>query len=538
MSMQASNRSYRYPDNSQIPYYNSAMHVGTNSTCYVQQNHVDLHYMSSDGGSQNSNSKTEMFQPQYCTLDSSSANCVYPVHTSTSPQCLSRSHISQHDRHSDHSHDSPASASCITEVPSLKFTTLQELENAMYGSESDIVSSENSLIGTALDQSNWRDLLGVNSGDLKQVIVACGKAVDENHCRKDLLISELQKMVSVSGEPMQRLGAYMLEGLVARRSSTGHTLYKSLKCKEPQPTNSELMSYMRLLYDICPFLKFGYMSANGAIAEAVKGENFIHIIDFQIAQGSQWETMIQAFAMRPDGPPCLKITGIDDSDSAYARRGGLDIVGRRLCSIAQSCRLPFEFNAVHAASHEVTLEHLGIRYGEAIAVNFAYQLHHTPDESVCTENHRDRILRMVKSLSPRVVTLVEQEANTNTAPFFSRYMETLDYYIAMFEAIDVACQRDDKKRMSTEQHCVARDIVNIVACEGAERVERHEPFGKWRSRLAMAGFRPYPLSALVNNTIIDLLSDNYHINYKLEEKDGVLYLGWKNRKLVVSSAWR
>jgi len=181
-------------------------------------------------------------------------------------------------------------------------------------------------------------------------------------------------------------------------------------------------------------------------------------------------------------------------------------------------------------------EHLCIRHGEAIVVNFAYQLHHTPDESVGVENHRDRILRMVKSLSPRVVTLVEQEANTNTAPFFLRYLETLDYYTAMFEAIDVARPRDDKKRISAEQHCVARDIVNLVACEGAERIERHEPFGKWRARLAMAGFRPYPLSPVVNSTIKTLL-DSYHSYYRLEEKDGVLYLGWKSRKLVVSSAW-
>ncbi|KAI4985154.1 hypothetical protein ZWY2020_017784 [Hordeum vulgare] len=97
---------------------------------------------------------------------------------------------------------------------------------------------------------------------------------------------------------------------------------------------------------------------------------------------------------------------------------------------------------------------------------------------------------MVKSLSPKVVTLVEQESNTN-APFFPRYLETLDYYTAMFESIDVALPRDDKRRISTEQHCVARDIVNLIACEGAERVERHEVFGKWKARFAMAGFRPH-----------------------------------------------
>jgi len=87
-----------------------------------------------------------------------------------------------------------------------------------------------------------------------------------------------------------------------------------------------------------------------------------------------------------------------------------------------------------------------------------------------------------------------------------------------------------------EQHCVARDIVNLIACEGAERVERHELFGKWKARFAMAGFRPYPLSSVVNNTINTLLR-SYNSCYRLEERGGVLYLGWKNRVLVVSSAW-
>ncbi|KAI5076579.1 hypothetical protein GOP47_0008644 [Adiantum capillus-veneris] len=43
-----------------------------------------------------------------------------------------------------------------------------------------------------------------------------------------------------------------------------------------------------------------------------------------------------------------------------------------------------------------------------------------PDESVSLDNPRDRILRMCKSLNPKVLTLVEQDANTNTAPFLAR----------------------------------------------------------------------------------------------------------------------
>ncbi|CAI0378953.1 unnamed protein product [Linum tenue] len=279
------------------------------------------------------------------------------------------------------------------------------------------------------------------------------------------------------------------------------------------------------------------MSANGAIAEAIKEENRIHIIDFQISQGTQWITLIKALADRPGGPPHIRITGIDDSTSAYARGGGLEIVGGRLKMLAQQFKVPFEFRAVGIPASEIQVENLKIQPGEAIAVNFALVLHHMPDESVGTQNHRDRLLRMVKGLYPKVVTLVEQESNTNTAPFFARFVETLNYYSAIFESIDVALPREHRERINVEQHCLAREVVNIIACEGVERVERHELLGKWRSRFAMAGFKPYPLSSYVNGAIKALLG-KYSSKYTLEEKDGALYLGWMDRHLVSSCAWR
>lgn len=160
-----------------------------------------------------------------------------------------------------------------------------------------------------------------------------------------------------------------------------------------------------------------------------------------------------------------------------------------------------------------------------------------PDESVSIRNHRDRVLRLVKSMKPKVVTLVEQESNTNTAPFYPRFLEALDYYNAMFESIDITLPRHHKERINIEQHCLARDVVNIIACEGGERVERHELLGKWKLRFGMAGFSPSPMSPLVNQTIKRLLK-NYSERYRLEERDGALYLGWMNRDLVASCAWK
>jgi hypothetical protein len=278
------------------------------------------------------------------------------------------------------------------------------------------------------------------------------------------------------------------------------------------------------------------MAANGAIAKACRNEERIHIIDFQIAQGTQWLTLLQALAARPGGPPHVRITGIDDPLNKYARGDGLDSVGKRLAEISKKYNIPVEFHEIPVFAIDITRDMLGVRAGEALAVNFPLQLHHTPDESVNVNNPRDGLLRMIKSLSPKVVTLVEQESNTNTTPFLTRFIEALEYYLAMFESIDVILSRDQKERINVEKHCLARDIVNVIACEGPERVERHELLGKWKSRFMMAGFEQFPLSSYVNNVIRTLLRC-YSKHYSLVEKDGAMLLGWKERNLISASAW-
>lgn len=496
---------------------------------------------------------------QYCTLESSSrTNNNFPHHNNNSPSTLTfspnDSPVSQLESKSyvlmpQHSLDiiidgSPENESCLThDLDDLRHK-IRELETAMLGPDTDIildqydavvVPAETNLVLSEAEK--WNQIMEVISrGDLKEMLFTCAKVMAENDMETtEWLMSELRKMVSISGSPIQRLGAYMLEALVSRTACSGSAIYKALKCKEP--TGNEILSYMHLLFEICPYFKFGYLSANGAIAEAMKEENQVHIIDFQINQGSQWVSLIQALAGRPRGPPKIRITGIDDSFSNFARGGGLDIVGKRLSKLAQLCKVPFEFHAVEISPSKVQLEDLELRPGEAVAVNFAMMLHHVPDETVDSQNPRDRLLRLAKYMSPKVVTLVEQESNTNHAQFLPRFIETLNYYLPVFESIDVVLPREHRERINVEQHCLARELVNLVACEGAERVERHELLGKWRSRFAMAGFAPYPLSSFVNSTIKDLL-DNYCGNYTLEERDGALYLGWMNQPLVASCAWR
>ncbi|KAH7276792.1 hypothetical protein KP509_39G021800 [Ceratopteris richardii] len=344
---------------------------------------------------------------------------------------------------------------------------------------------------------------------------------------------DLKTVISMHGEPLERLAAYMFEGLSARLRSSDGGIYVELKDKERKPV--EILSAVQKLYEISPCIKFAYMAANGAIAEAFKGESAVHIFDFQIHQGTQWLSLIQALASRPGGAPHIRISTIDDPTAQSYTQCSMHIVRQRLTELANALRVTLEFNVISTMLCELDASMIERRPGEVLAINFALKLHRLPDESVHVDNTRDRLLRLAKSLNPKVVTLVEQEANTNTAPFLPRFIETMDYYTAVFESIDLTLPRDSGDRLIVEDY-LARGIINVIACEGLQRVERHELAGKWRSRMLMAGFQPHPLSIYVNNVLKSLL-ESHNESYKLREDGLILLFGWRERSLVAASAW-
>ncbi|XAR49619.1 hypothetical protein NMG60_11032883 [Bertholletia excelsa] len=401
----------------------------------------------------------------------------------------------------------------------------------------DLPEESSSLDSNLNSISSNKEISQVSSPrDSKQLLFDCAAMISEGSIREaSALINDLRQKFSIQGDPSQRIAAYMVEALAARVSTSGKGLYKALKCKEP-PSNDRL-SAMQVLFEVCPCFRFGFLTANGAILEAFKNEKRVHIIDFDINQGSQYITLLQSTANQPGKPPHLILTGVDDPESVQRAVGGLQLIGQRLEKLAEALQVPFEFRAVAAKTSMVTAAVLDCQPGQAIVVNFAFQLHHMPDESVSTVNQRDQLLRMVKGLNPKLVTVVEQDVNTNTAPFFQRFVEAYNYYSAVFDSLDATLPRNSKDRMNVEKQCLARDIVNVVACEGEERIERYEVAGKWRARMMMAGFTPHPLSTSVKKGIRDVIKQ-YSERYKVREEIGSLHFGWEDKVLIVASVWR
>lgn len=361
---------------------------------------------------------------------------------------------------------------------------------------------------------------------LVHLLLACAEAVSkEDYMLARRYLHHLNRVVTPLGDSMQRVASCFTEALSARLAATLTT--SSSSSKPPFPPNSlEVLKIYQIVYQACPYIKFAHFTANQAIFEAFESEERVHVIDLDILQGYQWPAFMQALSARPDGPPFLRITGVGPALETVQE------TGRCLTELARSLHVPFEFHAVGEQLEDLKPDMFHRRVGEALAVNSVNRLHHVPGGSL------GNLLSMIRDQAPNIVTLVEQEASHNGPYFLGRFLEALHYYSAIFDSLDATFPAESAQRMKVEQYIFAPEIRNIVACEHAERTERHERLEKWRKIMEGKGFRGVPLSANAVTQSKILLGLYSSDGYRLTEDKGCLLLGWQDRPLIAASAWR
>lgn len=343
------------------------------------------------------------------------------------------------------------------------------------------------------------------------------------------ILTRLSLASNTRGSPEQRLTAYMTAALKSRLNPNDN----------PAPVaelyGKEHMDSIQLLYEHSVCFQFGLMAANLAIIEETSDANTFQIIDFDIGQGGQYYSLLKLLSRRK-AATSVKITAVVDEEER------LEAVGERLSQMGERAGICVEFNAVSLPRiTDLCRELVGCKSEEEVlVVKLAFKLHKMADESVTTENPRDELLRRVKGLRPRLVTVVEQEMNCNTAPFMSRVGECCAYYGALFESMDSYLARDNSDRVVIEEG-LGRKLANSVACEGRDRVERCEVFGKWRARLGMAGFEQKALSQNVIESLRARANSGgtrVSPGILVKEENGGTSFGWMGRTLTVASAWR
>lgn len=371
----------------------------------------------------------------------------------------------------------------------------------------------------------------------KQSLIDAAAAFSEgNLAAATEIITRLQQFANSEGSSEQRLTAFMVSALKSRVSPTGHPYSTS------ELNNKEHKLSTQMMYEVSPCFKLCFMAANLAILDATSEQRFqrIHVVDFDIGEGRQYMHFLHALAASNSGgkrAAAFKITAFADSISGGEDK--LKTVGERLQTLANKFGVCFDFAVKRLVVGDLSRDKLGVEADEALAVNLAFKLHNLPDESVTTENMRDELLRVVKGLSPDVMTVVEQEMNGNTAPLTVRVREGCEHYGALLESLEATVPRGSPDRVRIEE-AVGRKIGNSVACEGRERVERSEVFGKWRARMSMAGFQPVLMSQTIAESLRAKLNSGTRGNpgFTVCEQSGGICFGWMGRTLTVASAWR
>lgn len=70
----------------------------------------------------------------------------------------------------------------------------------------------------------------------------------------------------------------------------------------------------------------------------------------------------------------------------------------------------------------------------------------------------------------------------NTPFFVTRFREALFYYLAIFDILDATAPRDNEQRLVVERDLIGRCAMNVIACEGLDRVEHPETYRQWQVR--------------------------------------------------------
>ncbi|KAH7446893.1 hypothetical protein KP509_01G080800 [Ceratopteris richardii] len=374
--------------------------------------------------------------------------------------------------------------------------------------------------------------------DLRALLVECAQAIGANNLKKAYeIVQDLQQHASTVGTSSQRLAYYFTEGIMARLSSTGPQRYTAMSTN--RPSAAIMLKGFRVILENCPFAKIAHFFANQNILKISEGASRLHIVDYGILYGVQWPALISALAERKGGPPSLRISGIEFPHPGPNPSMRVEETGRRLAEYARTYKVPFEYKPIAKNWEDVEAGDLDLQEGEVLVVNSVNRLRHLMDETVVNPSPRRLVLNRMRSLNPDIVVIAITNAGYNAPFFVSRFREALYHYSSKLDLIETALAgADEPLRVMLEREVIGRDILNVVACEGHERVERPETYRQWQARFERSGFKPVPLDPIVLKKATDVVKAFYHKDFSVDDDSKWMLMGWKGRIMEAHSAWK
>lgn len=373
--------------------------------------------------------------------------------------------------------------------------------------------------------------------DLRTLLIQCAQSVatDDRRSVGDLL-KQIRQHSSPEGDGTQRLAHYFANGLEARFAGAGSQTFQSFM--ETGMSVATILKSLQLHMAASPFKKMTFNFANKAILKAAENATRLHIIDYGIGFGFQWPCFMQRLSERHGGAPMLRITGIDKPLPGFRPAERIEETGRRLEGYAQRFNIPFEYCSIACKLEDVRIEELEINKGEVLVVNCMFVLKTLLDETVMVDSPRDIVLRKIKQMNPNI--FIHSIINGSySAPFFvTRFREALFHFSALFDMFESTFPREQPERLCIEKELFGREALNVIACEGIERMQRPETYKQWTVRTRRAGFTQLPLDQESLKGIKKQVRSCYNKDFVIDDDGKWLLQGWKGRIMYGASLWK
>lgn len=377
------------------------------------------------------------------------------------------------------------------------------------------------------------------------ILFQAARAIAErNSSRLQQLMWMLNELSSPYGDVNQKLAGYFLQALFSRMTDTGNRCYRSLVAASDKTCSFESTRKTVLKFqEVSPWTTFGHVAANGAILEALDGESKLHIVDISNTFCTQWPTLLEALATRSDDTPHLRLTAVVPSgDETPAAQKVMKEIGNRMEKFARLMGVPFKFNVIYQPVgdlSELSPADLGVDHDEALAINCVCSMHSI------NPVRRDALISSFRRLQPRIVTVVEEEADLDVgvdgSEFVRGFQECVRWFKVYFGALEESFPRTSNERLMLER-AAGRAVVDLVACSPGQSTERRETGASWSRRFAAAGFSPVVFSDEVSDDVRALLR-RYREGWSMttaapSQESAGIFLAWKEQAVVWASAWR